>query len=335
MRAISNPFASRAAEALEHQIRYWKMLESPAYRAYIQKRNSDNKRKGENGALVTNELMDRVSRVAMQAGEPFWWSPQICDLIQTVAPSMPDYTLTRERLPAAGGLFWFAKPIRTRTSTVHAIAWGQVLPEEGSVDEDGRYQAKAISARPQTLQDAVGVCAAFYEADSYYPSKDPVMRRWEIPMAVNTWGFEKSFTKQAEHNLAGIDGPEHDAMDETRIFAAAMFFLNQKIMVSPRQTPDRAALKRIHAEKSHHEASVRVVALRKAFERLSGADKQEGDPVEWSCHWLVGAERGGFWRNQWIPSEGRHELRFILPFFKGDFDKPFKPPSQLLNSVHR
>jgi hypothetical protein len=330
-------YGTRAAEAVEQQVRYWRMLEDPQYRAWADKRHDAHR--GINPAAALNSVMvDHAARVATAVGEPFWWSPQICRLIEATYSSMPSYELARENLPAPGGFFWFATPIDvTGGARLKAIAWAQVLPD-GEPNENGGIRAKAVSARANTLQDASSICAAFFETTGELRtvSNDPQRQRWETPMASIFWSFGKSYQEQQARDLVTGDAPkgEYDGTAESRVFASAIAFLNQKILVSPRQEIDRSARRRLAANKVPHEPLVRVVALRRAFERLSGADKQSGDPVEWSCHWMVGARTGGFWRQQYM-GDGRHEPRFIVPFVKGDLDKPFKPPTKVAFSVHR
>lgn len=332
-------YAARAAEAIEQQVRYWRMLQDPAYRAYASRKVARQRATGQTGAQVVNTLMDYVARAATAVGEPFWWSPQICSLIEAVAPSMPPYTLTRESLPSAGGFFWFAKPISNGKSTIKAIAWAQLLPEQDTdISKGGQLSAKAVSVRPHTLQQATAISATFFETDGevYRVNPDPRYRRWEVPMAANVWKFGSPHTFQEDRDLAdeADETGVHDAVFESQVFAACIAFLNQRILVSPRQQVERAARRRLEALRAPHEPLVRVVALRKAFERLSASDGAVGDPVAWSCHWMVGARTGGFWRNQAM-KDGKHELRFILPHVKGDITKPFKPPTQTVGSVHR
>jgi hypothetical protein len=335
-------YASRAAEALEQQVRYWRMLEAPAYRDWIDRRHTiERERRGE-AVYINSVMIDNIARVATAKGEPFWWAPQICSLIETVYPSMPPYTLTREALPSAGGFFWFAKPINLGDgSTLKAIAWGQVLPDPGDPPRaDGGIRAKRFSALPRTLQQAPAISAAFFESNGElrHTSNDPTRQRWELPTASIFWSFGRNYQDQQARDLVTGGPPvgDYDGTAESKIFAACLAFLNQKILVSPRMETDRASRRRLTADRAPHEPMVRVVALRKAFERLSGADKSTGDPVEWSCHWLVSGESGeGFWRRQWYPSLGVHQPVFIGPYVKGDLDKPFKGPTKVVVSVHR
>ncbi len=331
-------YATRAAEALEQQVRYWRMLEDPQYRAWVNKRTAGQK-KINPAAAANSVMMDHTARVSTAVGEPFWWSPQICRLIEATYPSMPPYELSREALPAPGGFFWFANPIDvTGGSRLKAIAWAQTLPESAP-DASGGVRVKAVSARANTLQDASSICAVFFETAGELRgvSDDPTRQRWETPMASIFWSFGRNYQDQQARDLVTGSTPngEYDGTAESRVFASCIAFLNQRVLVSPRQEIDRSARRRMAADKAPHEPLVRVVALRRAFDRLSGADKQSGDPVEWSCHWMVGARTGGFWRQQWMPATGTHEARFILPHVKGNLDKPFKPPTRVAFSVHR
>lgn len=326
--------ATRAAEALEQQVKYWRMLEDPRYRAWVTRRiEKETPLSSHNSTMV-----DTAARVATAVGEPFWWSPQICQLIETVAPSMPPYILAREALPAPGGFFWFARPIDIGGGAkIKAIAWAQILPE-GEPRADGGIIAKAASCRANTLQTASSICAAFFTTlgEIRLVSTDPALQRWEVPMASIFWSFGRNYQDQQARDLTTGGPPkgDYDGTAESKVFANCIAFLNQRILVSPRAPIDRSARRRLEAARAPHEPLVRLVALRRAFDRLSGADGAVGDAVAWSCRWLVGARTGGFWRNQAM-GDGKHELRFIAPYVKGPEGLPFKAVGRVVNSVHR
>lgn len=60
---------------------------------------------------------------------------------------------------------------------------------------------------------------------------------------------------------------------------------------------------------------VRISPANRATHGYVGSNR-----VEWAWQWWVRA----FWRNQWYPSTGRNKPKLILPYLKGDPDKPTK-----------
>jgi len=77
-------------------------------------------------------------------------------------------------------------------------------------------------------------------------------------------------------------------------------------------------------------SDVKVIQLRRV-ESPVRAEGSHGEPVEWSCRWIV----NGHWRNQYHPSNGEHELQYILPHVKGPADKPLRIPSHTVYAVTR
>ena len=70
-------------------------------------------------------------------------------------------------------------------------------------------------------------------------------------------------------------------------------------------------------------SDVKVVQLRR-YESESRPASDDGSTPDWTCRWIV----NGHWRNQYHPSTGKHELKYILPYVKGPEDKPFKAPGE-------
>ena len=94
----------------------------------------------------------------------------------------------------------------------------------------------------------------------------------------------------------------------------------------PRQ-PGRA-LAREH--KLKRAPLVEIVLLRRTQPRPAGAATGGPlTPVDWSCRWIVGAANGGFWRNQWFASQGRHSKIWVKSFIKGPKDKPLKTATKV------
>lgn len=109
------------------------------------------------------------------------------------------------------------------------------------------------------------------------------------------------------------------------IGACRLFAEQRLVQVSPVQ-PLRPALRR--ALKAEIDPTVHVVRLRRVdSDRI--AESQHD--IEWSCQWIV----RGHWRHQWIPSQQRNELRWILPYVKGPSDKPLKMPAPEVQLVVR
>jgi hypothetical protein len=110
-------------------------------------------------------------------------------------------------------------------------------------------------------------------------------------------------------------------------FLTAMLFLRQRILETSAHTPDRAMRKWAKRLSLPESSGVRVVQLR----RKSPDHHGPSEHPDWSCHWVV----TGHWRAQYHPSTKTHEPRWILPYLKGDFDKPFKPPMETVFAVNR
>lgn len=112
---------------------------------------------------------------------------------------------------------------------------------------------------------------------------------------------------------------------------AASVWMKQRIAVVSSGHIERHRRKQLAREfDSPTISDVKIVELRRA-ESTSGIQAESsGEPVEWSCRWIV----GGHWRNQPY-ANGERKLIYILPYVKGPDDKPLKVPSHTVYSVNR
>jgi hypothetical protein len=120
-----------------------------------------------------------------------------------------------------------------------------------------------------------------------------------------------------------------------RFFVAGSLWIQQTILVQSKGHIERHERKRMEKAKAftHPLSDVQIIQLRR---RESVAPVKSGDSktVNWSCQWVVGGALG-FWRNQWYPSKGRYETKWIAPFIKGPADKPLKIPQHRVYAVNR
>lgn len=347
---------ARAAEALEHQARYRDMFNDPRYQRYAKvERTSLGRAIGGDAGYAEERLANiavLTATVAANNGEAYWWEPNICGLIETVAPAMPPWVMTREALPAPSGFFWFDRPIKTSSGRrIKAFFWGLIKLhpdyDNGPKEKASMLAVQGISARPEDMMTARGVAATTLEDGAGEPMlvmdrtkfpPEPIYTnpRWERPKSTVMWSFDRGSEDIIETNLNPAlneldDSGDGNAAGETQVLAACFAFLQQRFLTKHRQKiTQRGAVRRLAKANIHH-PEVRVVALRKAFARASGADRMSGDPVNWSCRWIV----QGFWRNQWMPSTNSHQPIYILPYMKGPDDKPLKGISPNVFSVHR
>ena len=256
--------------------------------------------KAEHATYTTaNEVMDAMPEI-VRDGTLYWSTPAVDKIISVAARTLPEVTITPDLLLSQTGLWVYSEPFQGRDD----------------LDED--ESAKLITA--------VG----------WRASKDR-KQLWLIPMHTiqgmlvpsgeGTWNFgrtinEEIFWTGENQSWYGV---------ALRNFLAAQLFAKQKILSLLSDRPSRA-LRRSAERKSLSEPEIRVVSLR-ARER-SPADS-DSEPMDWSCHWVVGANEGGHWRQQYYPSENIHRPIWIMPYTKGDLDKPFKPPTSLVYTVNR
>lgn len=120
-----------------------------------------------------------------------------------------------------------------------------------------------------------------------------------------------------------------------RFFVAGALWIQQTILVQSKGSIERHLRKRIDKAKVFDRplSDVQIIQLRRR-ESVTLVKSGESKTVDWKCRWIVGGATG-FWRNQYYPSKGRYQPKWIAPYPKGPADKPLKVPSHRVYAVSR
>jgi len=277
-------------QALEEQIALLRWVER--HRGHIE---SDSLSEGARLAL------SRTSAQHLEQCEPYYWSPEMCDLLINVGMTIPDWSFDESYLPTPNGFVWFARkiPIESSKSSLQALSWMRRTDGEGL--------------------DVV-----------YYASR-PVRERG-VPIFAIILHRHESIRGDLKRLIFGGRGDsEQIEMSNSRIlpllliFASALTFMQQQILVAgKRDITDRPTRRRLQREGWTEPPVVRVVELRRRI-YVDPKTREEREGPEWSCQWLV----RGHWRQQWYPSTGIHAPRWIMPYAKGPLDKPLRASSRI------
>lgn len=305
------------SEALEQQLALSRWCDSPAGRLVLLKNSSDH-------GVTLDLVKDAYSAIpwVLRKADPFYWESDICELIEQAGRDLPlTWSLHEDTLPAPYGFFWFAKPLALPLPEswpyprvdLRGLLWGT------TPNVPGRVLIVPLMPDPQRLS---GVPGSIY---NWGQGEDLSQHLADVPTAM----------VRAAGSVADHDGHlqllAERRLVEVRHIATAFAFLHQRILVAPHQGIDRAARKRVaRAQPELSDPTVRVVRLRRP-ERAARPDDAPGDPVEWSCRWIV----RGHWRDQWFPKLQKNQPIWITPYVKGPDDKPLKTPRATVFAVVR
>jgi hypothetical protein len=285
-------------EAVERKLEYIRHFDQRQWEHQRTDLPPDDELPGGNRAVFS------MMRHAVVAGEPYYWAPMLCGLVESLALTVPDHwQMHRTRLPSRTGFFSFANPILTDDAVIDACAW------------------YADDAAPANM-----VVATLYMTEVGRNPNCPVHQ------GVRTWLWEEgkplSVYVDAE---SATNCPTDDPIPRStaRALAAMFALLEQQIFVTSRERIPRPTRRRAKAA-GHEVEFVRVVRLREVRHTKDARGDHTID-VEWTCRWIV----SGHWRDQWYPSLGCHQPIYILPYVKGPDDLPLKPQTQRLFAVIR
>jgi len=262
--------------------------------------------------------VDAIRQVAardLQQADPFYIDPSICDTLVSVAEAMPlSVSLQPEMAPSIKGFAFFAKPVKGVAGdgierTLCGFAWAPYSEYKVQVEEP---LTEGLSLRWYEYRDG----------DRITPMDDAL---W--PYGDTVGGWKPASPRKPSDELDG------KLSDQLRRLVLALFsFCAQRILVASGEQAVRATRKR--ADEFWYRDSIpliQVIKLRRA-QNHQHSDVDGSEPVEWSCSWVV----RGHWRQQ-ACGDNWTERRpvFVLPYVKGDPEKPLKAPVDRVFAVTR
>lgn len=289
------------SEALEQQVDLWRWHATSGGRRWIEALSRTS---------VGAEQMIKAVEAGLSYGEPFYWAPDLTEVVVTAAKSLPQqWCLTPEMLPEWAGFFWFARPL-------------PLPPLEDSKGTRVSDDVVAISWARMTFQSRETEGIGFIAYTRPLPHHTVV-----LPAYSWAWLFGESHVEASDRDP--LPANADSAVIRLGYFAAALAFLNQRILVAPHERAERHARRRLERDGWTHEPLIRVVQLRRK-ERQGSGSVQPTDR-EYHCQWVV----RGHWRQHWYPKQARHQPRWIMPHVKGPDDKPLKAPRATVFAVVR
>lgn len=124
------------------------------------------------------------------------------------------------------------------------------------------------------------------------------------------------------------DAAVHSALEDRRVLAALWTLVNQHTITTQQHVrPARPVVRRVQrAGLPKAAADVRVVVLRK-LDTPGDTEHQPGTGRKLDHRVIVGADTGGFWRNQpHGPRSSQRKLIWIDPYVRGPEDAPLRQP---------
>lgn len=261
---------------------------------------------GAGDQILDSEGTQRWTAEAFEDAELYWVAPEMCDLVATMAPSIPD---TLPQPPCYVGFVMFSKSLLgTDAATgghvyTTAFLWAPVETTLGPCIALETYSWRDLVFAYQSLDEKMR--GRFREV---LPCRLMSTGGSEWPTDLETSDFSRL---TAEDEIM-----EQSMLEDRRLLSTFWALASQKITLEERWEPDRRTRRQaMHWGYKNPLAPVRVIRLREPATRSrSGA----GSDVEWSHRWIVGEH----WRNQWYPASGQHRPKLIHAYQKGPVDKP-------------
>lgn len=237
--------------------------------------------------------------------ELYWVSPEMTEVITTLAPSIPD---TLPQPPVEDAFVMFAKSVPgTDAESGDAIFTSAFLWSTINLFRIG----DCVAVETYAWRDLVGMYTGLPERlqerfRENYPNR-------LMPTGGSEWPLQ---AQTSEFNTLPMEDDTQKAsiLEDRRLLSTFWALASQKIVIESRERPSRAMVRQAQREGRKLD-EVRVIRLR---EPTSHSPTGTGGHFEYSHRWLVGKH----WRNQWYPKSGEHRPKLIEAYQKGPADKP-------------
>lgn len=261
--------------------------------------------------------------VRLASAELFYVSEPMARLALSVAPSMPEFNLLPEDLPARTGFMFCETPIQIidymdqEPSYITAASWGYWNAPVQTKWNMGAVWVTFYADLAQNMQGAVdqGIVAG--------DIRDAALRQRGRLILDNEYQapFSKDAIPVGRPDGTVLSWDEAWAEPDTGFFKAFAIvktiwtLMSQTVSTVSQAHYDRASRRRLQRQ-DIEPVPVRVVTLRRASTARSseGGDGQR----DYRYQWLV----RGHWRQQWYPSRGAHRPVWIDPHVKGPEGAP-------------
>jgi hypothetical protein len=297
----------------------------------------------------------------LETADSYFMDAHFCRLVDHARQTIPDeFAFHQKWLQSPRGWVWLAEPFTAPSLDPEAVKeWERHHQTEAAQLKVRAVGWRTIPAGTQVQDHHSGeIRVAGHQAVQFITFQDfrdynPVFPPETYHNASSTkqgfgcWSYfilseggevgkrvELFESKQATGQYKDVGGPvdrKHHPLHEIRWVYAAVYLMAQRLATSLPHKLDRATQRRIARSGESVQPIFRVITLR----RLAAARQRGGlavaDGVDWQWQWEV----RGHWRNQFHPSDGHYEPKFVEAYVKGPADKPLKPGTHKLFAARR
>jgi hypothetical protein len=267
--------------------------------------------------------LNHLEKLVMSRSEPIWVAPDIMDIVEVAQESFQPEPFLESDLITTSGFVLLPRAVKVpdaqgKTVTFRAFSWYPTTgpaPGEGNGDQIVQGVWMSFYSHIDDIDDEDGgyaLKAAVEKEQSFngYISQWVFLHGMVVPFGMSpTEWKDNAFRKEGYTDETMQNATESWWRFVQTLLRLSMQHLSERTQVRwPRNVRRRAQRSGLELDP---EDPITVITLRRP--RSKGNGDGEGEPVNWTKRWIVGAH----WRNQWYPSLGIHRQIYIFDYVKG------------------
>jgi hypothetical protein len=282
--------------------------------------------------------------LTLETAAPFYWDVDLCSVLEAAAPTMPDWELHFENLPAQSGFINFGRalhlPMPPKETITEAIANGRRradLPLDYRLDMTGMAWS--------VVEPGQCFISTILRTTTRLNGEPGLMHITDEGQSMQGIIAVLAGVRRNEALYSGVDA-ERDRLHNTlmatraelqvRYIAAALDFINQPLLTTRKRLPPHRVIRKRMERAGRVVQDVEVIELRR--KQYLSVDEPDEAPTdrEYRHRWFVGMATGGYWQRYHTRERGTIR-RLILPYMKlaDRTDLPIKQPRQTVYVVDR
>ena len=296
------------------------------------------------GVIDSYQPALKAMMLTLETAAPFYWDVDLCSVLEAAAPTMPDWELKLDQLPAQSGFISFGRALHLPMPPVETITEA-IANGRRRADLPLDYRLDMTGMAWSVVNDDQCFISTILRTTTRLNGEPGLMHITDEGITLHGIIDTLAGVRRNDALYAGVN-PDRDALHDklmatraelqVRYICAALDFINQPLLTTRHKAPPHRVIRKRMERAGRAVQDVEVIELRrKQYLSVDEPDEAPSDR-EYRHRWFVGMATGGYWQRYHTKERGTIR-RLILPYMKlaDRTDLPIKQPRTTVYVVDR